>query len=1165
LFSPTDLNHFLECPHLLQLERLRPASAVRERRDSHAELLARKGAQHEAACLAGFRAAGRHVVTIAAQGVEHDWERDAERTRAAMRDGADVIYQGVLVDGEWRGVSDFLVKVQTPSSLGAWSYEAWDTKLARRSKPYFVLQLCYYTEQIARIQQRTPETMVVVLGTGAQERLRYRDFDAYYRVVRRTFLDAAGSARQTYPYPVSFCGLCEYESACRQRWREDDHLSQVAGIRRQQVERLNAAGISTVAALGVIDERASFGIGAVALTRLRHQAALQAEHRRSGEHRYELLPLDERSGFRLLPEPSAGDIFFDMEGDPFFEPARGLEYLFGVLTVAPQVQYRAFQALTVAEEKVAFEQFIDFVHARLREDPDLHVYHYAPYETSALKRLMSEHATREDALDDLLRREVFVDLYPIVRQSLRISHASYSIKKVRTFFMSGAGHGAVSDGAESVVQFERWRTSGDAAILEAIERYNEEDCVSTQALRDWLLERRRAATAAAGIALPWKETRPPNLTPERQEDDAATTARREALLTLASALDRPRALRQATLFDEDAEPVTAAHEAVALRLLADLLGYHRREHKPAYWAFFERRRKSMEALLDDTDAIAVLVPAADEPPRPIDRSIEYALDFPPQEFKLGAGDKDVDDPFRATRAGAITRIDAARGRLWLKRGARRANDPLPAAVASPQPIDTATQRRAIVRVTDVLLATPNRGESREPANAGYRAIRDILARAMPRLRDQTGGTWGPPSPGADARSAKVAGGPLPSLQARNEEEQLRIVRALDASYLVIQGPPGSGKTFTAARLIVSLIADGARIGVAANSHKAINNLLAEIEQVAGQRRVMFRGFKKCTSDEDQFDGDLIENTTDNAVCEESAVALIAGTGWLFAREPMDQRLDYLFVDEAGQIALADAVAMATAARNVILLGDPQQLPQVRQGIHPGSSGVSVLEHLLNGAPTVGREQGIFLDTTWRMHPRIAAFVSELAYDGRLQSAAGRERQCITSSGLAGSGLRYIPVAHEANTQQSVEEARIVAREIETLLADGHWTDCMGETRRLTPSDILVVAPYNMQVRCLAEQVPAGVEVGTVDRFQGREAPIVFFSMASSTGDDVPRGLEFLFSRNRFNVAISRAKAMAVVVASRRLLETHCRSVEQMRLVNALCRFVEEAGADAIPC
>jgi uncharacterized protein len=273
---------------------------------------------------------------------------------------------------------------------------------------------------------------------------------------------------------------------------------------------------------------------------------------------------------------------------------------------------------------------------------------------------------------------------------------------------------------------------------------------------------------------------------------------------------------------------------------------------------------------------------------------------------------------------------------------------------------------------------------------------------------------------------------------------------------------------------------------------------------------------------------------------------------------MEGKFDYLFIDEAGQVSLADAIAMSPCARNLVLLGDPQQLPHVTQGLHSGGAGVSVLDHLLEDNATVPPDRGLFLEETWRMHPDVCAFISELAYDGRLRSQADCARQRIDSDGLSGTGLRYHPVNHTGNSQQSQEETDVIVSEVQRLLATGTFTDRTG-TRRLTPADVLVVAPYNMQVRCLLNALPAGVEAGTVDKFQGRQAPVVFFSMATSSGDEIPRGLDFLFSRNRLNVAISRAKALAMLVCSPRLLETRCRTVEQMRLVNGLCALVEKAG------
>jgi superfamily I DNA and/or RNA helicase len=324
--------------------------------------------------------------------------------------------------------------------------------------------------------------------------------------------------------------------------------------------------------------------------------------------------------------------------------------------------------------------------------------------------------------------------------------------------------------------------------------------------------------------------------------------------------------------------------------------------------------------------------------------------------------------------------------------------------------------------------------------------------------------------------------------------------------------------------------------------------------------VTFRGLKKSSgSPETEYAKGSISHLEkiNELVAAAPKVQLLAGTAWLFAHHDLDGLLDTLVIDEAGQVALADALAMGTAARNVILLGDPLQLAQVSQGTHPPGAGVSVLEHLLDDHATVPPSHGIFLERTLRMHPDVCRFVSEIVYDGRLAWIPDVARQATDF----GTGLRFLPVDHVGNAAASPEEAERIARQIRTMRG-GSWTNARGETRPLADEDFMVVAPYNAQVRRLRETLQRagldGVPVGTVDKFQGRQAAVVFYSMATSSAEDVPRSLDFLFSRNRLNVAVSRAKCLAYVVASPRLLESRARTIEQMRLVNALCRFVEMA-------
>jgi uncharacterized protein len=357
--------------------------------------------------------------------------------------------------------------------------------------------------------------------------------------------------------------------------------------------------------------------------------------------------------------------------------------------------------------------------------------------------------------------------------------------------------------------------------------------------------------------------------------------------------------------------------------------------------------------------------------------------------------------------------------------------------------------------------------------------------------------------------------------------------------------------------------------VAATSHKAIHNLLDEVERAARAESVRFRGIKKASAgnDESVYSGASIASETEVAgvVAARRNALLFAGTAWLFADEDLDTGgepfVDTLVIDEAGQVALADALAMGTAARNLILLGDPLQLAQVSQGIHPPGAGVSVLEHLLGEDPTIPPDRGVFLDRTRRMHPDVCRFVSEVVYEGRLAWIDAVARQATDF----GTGLRYVAVDHAGNVAASSEEAEGVAARI-AAMRGAAWTDADGRTAPLREEDFMVVAPYNAQVRRLRQALDAaglgGVPAGTVDKFQGREAAVVFYSMATSSAEEVPRSLEFLFSRNRLNVAVSRARCLAYLVASPRLLESRARTVEQMRLVNALCRFVEIAQAQA---
>jgi predicted RecB family nuclease len=1077
-FSPSDVNAFLECEHLTQLE-LAVALGVVERSEAEnpqADLVKRKGDEHEAAYLAELEAAGRDVVTIAFDDL--DFEASARATADAMHAGADVIYQGCFVDGDWRGLADFVER--QPGG----HYEVVDTKLARHPKPAYVLQLCFYSEGVGRIQGSMPERMHVVLGNRGRDSLRVADFLAYYHRVRERFVEAVEADIDVYPVPVSYCDRCEWLTRCEARWRVDDHLSLVARMRRDQARRLEDAGISTVAALAdALDAARPPAMQPRTFEALRAQAAMQVAAR-PNRHGWKVLPPDPARGFELLPAADAGDLFFDIEGDPFWEPARGLEYLWGVIDTAGR--FTPFWAHDRAQERRAVEGVIDLIGARRAAHPAMHVHHYAAYEITALKRLTCEYGTREEELDDLLRGEVFVDLYRVVSQGLRLSHERYGLKQVETFYFER--HADLRAGDDSILLYEEYLEKHDTAILDRIAAYNEEDCASTLGLRDWLDSIRPGPAPAP-------EERPPR---EPPADAAETEELRAALL--------------AGLPDDHHDLVP--HDRPRW-LLAQMLLYHRREEKPVWWSFFARIGLMPEELQErDSDAIGGLVPAG--PPIGSGQSLVWPFTFPEQQHHLSPGDA-VFDPASGDSAGAIDELDEEAGTLRLRRGPSLEDVPLPESIIPGGPYQTPEQRAALRRLARSVLAR----------DARYRAAKSILD-----------------------REAFPAALPQDDLDAAKD-----LVAGLDGRHLVIQGPPGTGKTYTGARLLVRLMSLGRRVGVTAQSHKSIHNLIDEVERAAREVGFVFRGLKKG----DPYEGPFVTTSTNqnDFSSPDDDVLLLGGTAWLFSREDMTGVVDTLFVDEAGQCSLADALAVGTCARNVVFLGDPQQLAQVSQGIHPPGAESSVLEHLLDDADTVPPERGLFLSRTWRMHPDVCRFVSETSYDGRLHSVDPCARQRIDSRGLAGTGLSWIPVEHAGNRASSPEEAARIAAELEQLIG-GRFMDRDGREHRLGWEHVLVVTPYNAQVRCLARRLGRRARIGTVDKFQGQEAPVVFFSMATSSGDDLPRGLDFLFSRNRLNVAISRAQSLAVLVASPQLLEIRCRTIEQMRMVNALCRFAEQA-------
>ncbi|NKM14659.1 TM0106 family RecB-like putative nuclease [Rhizobium laguerreae] len=1100
--SASDLMRFKGCRHATALDlRLIEVGDLKPDEDGpEAELLQKQGDDHELAFLDRLKADGHSVIEIPKDNIS--LEESVRLTLEAMRTGPNIIYQGALLDGAWGGYSDFLERVVRPSDLGAWSYEVVDTKLKRKPDPKHVLQLCLYSDLIEKVQGVAPEAAHLQLGDGSRFTVRLSEVSAYARNARRMLEAFLVERPETRSEPVSACTLCRWSSHCAEQWDADDSLALVAGISRSQRQKLEAVGITTMAALVVCKDRVP-KMAAETQRKLVSQARLQSARRAGGLPAFELRNAEPGKGFGLLPAPDEGDVFYDIEGDPYFPG--GLEYLHGVwYREKDEWAFRAFWAHSREDEGRSVADLLTFLVEHMRRHPNAHIYHYANYEIAALRRLTAQHRTCEAAIDQLQRERRFVDLFKVVSGAMIASEKGYSIKDLEAFYMKKRA-GDVATAGSSVVFYEEWRHTGEQRLLDEIHDYNRTDCLSTQLLRDWLVSDVRPTGMAWAVLGEVPEGG--SLSNIEAEDEEIRVLRAKL---------QPMRER---LGDQVAD------------LLLDLSQFHKREDKPAYWAIFDRLAQESEELLDDLECIQGLE-AVSEPVQVTKQSFERTYRFPQQETKLRAGKSPCLKPAAMPEDVNLRSIDHDTNTLVLRRSIAKGPLPDRLDLLPPRPLRNSVLKDAVAAVTEEIIANTGR----------VPAIEDILTRSRPRFVD------GLRSPGVISGDGDLS------------IETSRAIAAMADSTLAIQGPPGTGKTYVSALSIVDLVRAGKRVAVSSNSHKAISNLLKAVADRARVEGMNCRLVQKTSDDGDEEAYPGIVFVSDNDAPEIASAHVVGATAWHFARYS-DAAFDYLVVDEAGQVSLANILAMARSSRNIVLVGDPMQLPQPLQGSHPGDSGRSCLEYLIDGHRVVPTDRGIFIPVSRRMHPRVCGFISTAVYEGRFRSDdAARGQTLVSRTGidLLGAGMRA--VTHAGRSQVSPEEIQAIVARIAEV--DGAtYRDRDGRERVIGNADILVVAPYNAQVNALRAALPGAVRVGTVDRFQGQEAPICLVSMTTSSGEELPRDISFLFSLNRINVAVSRAQAAAMVFASPLLLQTSCRTIEEMSLVNALC-ILREYGGDS---
>ncbi|MDN3443268.1 bifunctional RecB family nuclease/DEAD/DEAH box helicase [Microbacterium sp. APC 3901] len=1062
-----------------------------------------------------------------------------DETVRALGSDAVVVFQAAFATPEFVGFADFLKR----DDDGRWRVQ--DSKLARKARVTALMQLAAYVDQLDRLGIPRSDEVDLILGDGTLSTHRVDDLLPLFHV-RRARLRALiadrrvdqGSAGAALAWgddrgdlEVVACGRC---ATCEDQVIAHRDLLMVARMRPVQRARLRAAGIETIDALADAVTPPD-GMNTDTFETLRAQARLQIRADAEGEPTYDV---HYAAAIHTLPVPSHGDIFFDFEGDPLYtEPAPdgeghwGIDYLFG--WVDNTDQYTALWAHDFAAEREAFERFLDFVKVRRAAHPGMHIYHYAPYETSHLVAMAARHGVREGEIDRLLREGVFVDLYPLVLRTVRVGTRSYSIKKLEPLYMGeDVRTSDVQKGDDSIVQYVAARELAAAgeqeeadAVFADLADYNRYDCVSTRRLRNWLIDIAR------------KEGVNPAPPDEADEVIYEPSPRSVALLA-----DAERA-------------VEAGGDGQVHRIAAAAIDYFPREAKSFWVSHFQRLREPVTmwdgtrdvVRIDRTSSTVQRDWSVGEGRRVMSRDIEIRGEVSPGTT-LGAGSQpfalypvpapfDTEAPSRAVHVphtvtvaavlddGYLITETAIQGQTW---------DELPLALTPAAPPRVVSLQGAIDEWADTVHA----------AAPGFPsdAATDILRRIPPRT---------------------LSGSLLPESGDDTIDAIVRAILDLDRSYLAVQGPPGTGKTYTGSQVIARLVREhGFTIGVVAQSHAIIENLLERVVADGVPAAQVAKAPKDPSTDPSYT---VIPKNGVAAFLGEHAEhgAVVGGTAWDFSNTARVERagLDLLVVDEAGQFSLASTIAVAAGARRLLLLGDPQQLPQVSQGAHPEPVDTSALGWVMDGDAVVRPDYGYFLARSWRMHPRLAAPVSKLAYAGQLASAPGTERRALEG---IDPGLHIVPLRHRGNATQSPEEADAVVALVRDLVGRAFTdNDADATVRPLAQTDIIVVAPYNAQRQTVHDALVAAgfpdVPVGTVDNFQGKEAVVSITSLAASSGRDAPRGPEFLLLQNRLNVAISRAQVAAYLIHSPALLDDLPRTPEGVARMSAFARLVGAAS------
>ena len=1136
IFTPSELSLFCQSPVAAwwnELDRRKLFTGETPEPDPLNEILKKEGIRHEDELIKKLQTENFKVKRLRGKQEKSDYQ---ERINAMVH-GFDFIHQASFNNGQIRGSADLLKRVDIPSKLGPFSYIPIECKLASHINIKFIIQALCYCDLLTETIGSRPRTFEIYLGGGTFEYFEVDKYWNWYQFKKneyKAFIRDFDPEKQPEDIPGEHSNWTEFIT---ERLKDKRDLILVHNMLKTQRKKLRAKGILSIDQLATIKPNTKIpGMNPDILERLRQQAAIQVKPRKNKNvPEYIIKSQNISFGLLNLPKPSKGDIWFDLEGARDFVRGTKREYLFGVvyLNENNELTDLYWWAHSDEEEKLSFEKFVDWVENRREKFPDLHIYHYANYEKVAVRDLQQNYLTRMTEIVEWLRNKLLIDLQPIVQNTIILGEESYSIKKVEKLYMNREED--MQSAVESMVAYELWKNSGEPGLpgkledglspmLEEIRKYNRDDLVSTYKLNQWLLNLKSQLNIEE--------------TSSKQEEKKEKAPR--AIDIEASTLFDEIPLQQLNNDQESNQAIPANPRGWSWetqKVLASLLGFLVREQDVNYWRYFERLEQSFinpSSLLKDDEVIAEALLNENS------EEIEYSFN-PEQPIKL---EKDVNKPWglrlylpncETTLRVQPNGLDCIKGTIKFKGN----KDNL---------IESLSQGECLIKDEfDFAQSTKNSllAQAREWVS-GENTISQTMIQLLERET-------------------------LPELIPVNEKIQkdvFNIHRYIsdfiydnDEKLIAIQGPPGTGKTTLSSKIVSELVQKGYRVAITANSHRVIDNLLLKIDTNFKELDIN-RTIAKCDSHRDNIF--LTSNVRTLAPKNiNNQVSVMGATTNKFCNRDFNSTFDLLIVDEAGQYSLANLLTIARHSRSIILVGDTQQLAMPTKASHPNDSGQSCLQYLMNGLEVVPTNKGIFLPISWRMAPTINNIVSELFYQGKLKANNKNSGNKIIwnkasikkdTSIYSDAGVIFVPVRHQDCSLKSEEEAEKIQEIIQLLLSSKYKLGTNKE-RSITSNDILLIAPFNVQVNYLKRKLQERVRIGTVDNFQGQEAIISIFSLTSSSGDDAPRGLDFLLEPNRLNVAISRAKVLSIIVGSPSLAESICKTTEEAKKINRLTRLM----------